>query len=247
MRNVAAVFLKTLGVPALLALVATTALAQEPVVASSTTTADRQASQPVSTGSLTVEQVPSGWIISPDVTMSQVNKKTATIVGVYGGWLTDRSWLVGAGGYWLANDSHDFGMEYGGLVLQYMVHSDRRIGFAVRGLVGGGDARIAARYQDVYGDPGPGDRPTDIAFGRSHHPGHGHGDRPPATITPDARLVFNEVFFVAEPQAQLMWNVSSRVRLTFGAGYRVIGGADPVNDRLRGPIGSVSIEFGGGH
>ena len=44
-----------------------------------------------------------------------------------------------------------------------------------------------------------------------------------------------------------MWNVSSNVRLTFGAGYRIIAGADPVNDRLRGPIGSVSVEFGGGH
>ena len=66
-------------------------------------------------------------------------------------------------------------------------------------------------------------------------------------ITPNTQLVFHEGFFIAEPQAQLMWNVSSNVRLTFGAGYRIIAGADPVNDRLRGPIGSVSVEFGGGH
>jgi len=166
-------------------------------------------------------------------------------VGAYGGWLSDRTWLLGAGGYWLANNTHDFSMAYGGIVTQYLVRSDRRIGFGVKGLVGGGDATISASYRDVYGMPI--DTRPDIVFGHGHRPGHG-GPRPPSTpITPDTKLAFNEAFFIAEPQAQLLWNLSPRVRVTFGAGYRITAGADDVNDRIRGPIGSISVEFGGGH
>jgi hypothetical protein len=199
-------------------------------------------STPVAPGTLTVERVPSGWVISPDVTMTEFNKEFGTLIGAYGGWLSDRTWLLGMGGYWLANNTHDQGMAYGGLVLQAMAHSDQRIGFAVKGLVGGGEAEVTAPYRDVYGTQVPSS--PDILFG--------HGNRPvrpshPPPITPNTQLVFHEGFFIAEPQAQLMWNVSSNVRLTFGAGYRIIAGADPVNDRLRGPIGSVSVEFGGGH
>jgi hypothetical protein len=115
----------------------------------------------------------------------------------------------------------------------------------VKGLVGGGDATISASYRDVYGTPI--DTRPDIVFGHGHRPGHG-GPRPPSTpITPDTKLAFNEAFFIAEPQAQVLWNLSPRVRVTFGAGYRITAGAEDVNDRIRGPIGSISVEFGGGH
>jgi len=200
---------------------------------------------PAGQGPLIVERIPSGWVVSPDVTITEVNKQAATLVGAYGGWLSDRTWLLGAGGYWLANNTHDFSMAYGGIVTQYLVRSDRRIGFGVKGLVGGGDATISASYRDVYGTPI--DTRPDIVFGHGHRPGHG-GPRPPSTpITPDTKLAFNEAFFIAEPQAQLLWNLSPRVRVTFGAGYRFTAGAEDVNDRISGPIGSISVEFGGGH
>ena len=217
--------------------VAASARAQAPTPTSS--------DPPAGQGPLIVERIPSGWVVSPDVTITEVNKQAATLVGAYGGWLSDRTWLLGAGGYWLANNTHDFSMAYGGIVTQYLVRSDRRIGFGVKGLVGGGDATISASYRDVYGTPI--DTRPDIVFGHGHRPGHG-GPRPPSTpITPDTKLAFNEAFFIAEPQAQLLWNLSPRVRVTFGAGYRITAGADDVNDRIRGPIGSISVEFGGGH
>ena len=103
---------------------------------------------PAGQGPLIVERIPSGWVVSPDVTITEVNKQAATLVGAYGGWLSDRTWLLGAGGYWLANNTHDFSMAYGGIVTQYLVRSDRRIGFGVKGLVGGGDATISASYRD---------------------------------------------------------------------------------------------------
>ena len=62
---------------------------------------------PAGQGPLIVERIPSGWVVSPDVTITEVNKQAATLVGAYGGWLSDRTWLVGAGGYWLANNSHE--------------------------------------------------------------------------------------------------------------------------------------------
>jgi hypothetical protein len=46
-------------------------------------------------GPLIVERIPSGWVVSPDVTITEVNKQAATLVGAYGGWLSDRTWLVG--------------------------------------------------------------------------------------------------------------------------------------------------------
>ena len=195
--------------------VAASARAQAPTPTSS--------DPPAGQGPLIVERIPSGWVVSPDVTITEVNKQAATLVGAYGGWLSDRTWLLGAGGYWLANNTHDFSMAYGGIVTQYLVRSDRRIGFGVKGLVGGGDATISASYRDVYGMPI--DTRPDIVFGHGHRPGHG-GPRPPSTpITPDTKLAFNEAFFIAEPQAQLLWNLSPRVRVTFGAGYRFTPGA----------------------
>lgn len=235
------------GALAALAILAGPAVAQEAASASADSSASRAPAQPkpVSPGTLTVERVPSGWVIAPDVTMTEFNKEFGTLIGAYGGWLNERTWLLGMGGYWLANNTHHHGMAYGGVVVQAMAHSDRRIGFAVKGLVGGGDATVTARYSEVYGTAPPYGSP-DVTFGHGNRPGR-PSHQPPPPITPNTQLVFHEGFFIAEPQAQLMWNVSSNVRLTFGAGYRIIAGADPVDDRLRGPIGSVSVEFGGGH
>ncbi len=202
------------------------------------------ATDQIAQGPLTVERIPSGWVVTPDVAVTELNKDVGTLAGVYGGWLTERTWLVGAGAYWLANRERDFKMAYGGLVLQYLARSDRRIGFGVKGLVGGGEATIGATYRDIYGMPvesGPA-----IRFGQ-HGPWH-DGHRPPGGgITPDTRLVFDELVFIGEPQAQLIWNVTNTVRLTFGAGYRFTSGGREVNDRISGPVGSVGIEFGGGN
>ena len=71
--------------------------------------------------------------VGSDVTFTEVNKRSATMVGAYGGWLQDRTWLFGAGGYWMANEDHDFQMAYGGLVSQFIARSDRRIGFGIKG------------------------------------------------------------------------------------------------------------------
>ena len=87
-----------------LVILAVPAGAQEAPSASVEQSAAQPAAQstPVSPGTLTVERVPSGWVISPDVTMTEFNKEVGTLIGAYGGWLSDRTWLLGMGGYWLA-------------------------------------------------------------------------------------------------------------------------------------------------
>jgi hypothetical protein len=225
-----------------LGLGSTPALAQDqaPGAPAGQTGVTDQASQ----GPLTVERIPSGWVVSPDVTFTALNKDFGTLVGAYAGWLAERTWLVGAGGYWLANRQDDFKLAYGGLVLQYMARSDQRIGFGVKGLVGGGEATVGASYEDVYGTPPVYPAPA-VRFGSRHVWGDGHRPLPPS-FNPATRLVYDEVIFVAEPQAQLLWNVTSTVRLTVGAGYRFTAGGREVNDRIMGPVGSIGVEFGGG-
>ena len=55
-----------------------------------------------------------------------------------------------------------------------------------------------------------------------------------------------EGFFVAEPEANLLVNLTRHLRLTAGVGYRLIGGARSADDRLRGVSGGVALQIGGG-
>src|SRR4051812_20170820 len=64
MRDVAAAILRVLGAPVLLTLVTTTASAQRPDALSSGADPGTATQQPVSRGPLTVERIPSGWVVS---------------------------------------------------------------------------------------------------------------------------------------------------------------------------------------
>jgi hypothetical protein len=59
-------------------------------------------------------------------------------------------------------------------------------------------------------------------------------------------VLVREEYFVAEPQANVLFNLSARLRVNLGVGYRLIGGAGPANELLHGPSGSLSLEWGGG-
>ena len=53
-------------------------------------------------------------------------------------------------------------------------------------------------------------------------------------------------FFVAEPEATVIVGLTRHVRVTAGAGYRLIAGARGTRDRLDGATGSVALQIGGG-
>jgi hypothetical protein len=195
---------------------------------------------PVAQGPLRIERVTSGPLIAPDVRFTEVNGEFANLVGAYAGWITDNTLLVGGGGYWLTNGSDTLEMAYGGFVIEWLARTDRLFGFGARGLVGGGSATVGTTLGELYGD--------DIRFGtrEAAHGSRGRFPHPGPVWTSDTEVIVEDVFFIAEPQANLLLNFSDRLRLTVGVGYRLIGGAGELDDLLRGATGSIALQWGGG-
>lgn len=180
-------------------------------------------------GPMKVEVQQNGAVFAPDVRLTKVDGTFGTLIGAYAGWLNDGTWLIGGAGYWLADGTHDRSMSYGGLVVQWLTGTHSRVAFAVKGLVGGGQARLASTVTYPY-------RPFDWDHRMLLV-------TPPTTTT--AKVVYDQGFFVAEPQIDLVVNLTSMVRFGIGAGYRAVAGARGQENRLRGATGSVSVQIGG--
>ena len=162
--------------------------------------------------SMQVTPLKRGWLVAPDVKITQVDDQAATLAGGYVGWVTDGAFLVGAGGYWLANGSDDREMAYGGLVLEWLARTDRRIGFGARTLLGGGTATIGFSYADLLGPMAPvafGGPP--VRFGHRNGRGPGHGFDP-GNLT-DRTLQVSENFLIAEPQANVLLTLTDWMRI----------------------------------
>ena len=187
-------------------------------------------------GPMIVERVHGGFLVAPDFKITEVDGKTSELAGGYGGWLTDEKIFIGGGGYWLANQSSDREMAYGGLIVQWLARTDERFGFSARGLVGGGRATLSSSLSDILkksdGDRRSLGRITQDDLNRSR--------------LVDSRIRFREDFFVAEPEVGLLVRLSKRMRLTGGAGYRFTGGEGRNDNRLHGAVGSVGLQMGGG-
>jgi len=96
-----------------------------------------------------IERIHSGFLVAPDVKVTEVDKKTSELVGGYAGWVTDDTFFIGGGGYWLANQSHDREMAYGGLVVQWLAHTSNRFGYSAKGLVGAGRATLSSPLPQI--------------------------------------------------------------------------------------------------
>jgi hypothetical protein len=181
-------------------------------------------------GSVTVEVVRDGFAIAPDVRVTRLDGSSRSLAGAYGGWVFDDTLLVGAGGYWLTDASINRKFAYGGAVLEWRQHPALGpIAFGIRGLAGYGQATMTSTVNLVnYGGYSPLDR------------------MPPATTTVTTALVrFDQGFFVVEPQAELVVSLARWARLTCSLGYRAIGDANGMANRLRGASGGVALELGG--
>jgi hypothetical protein len=189
-------------------------------------------------GPMIVEQIHSGFLVAPDVKVTEVDRTTSELVGGNAGWVVDESIFIGGGGYWLANRTHDREMGYGGLVVQWLSRSNNRIGFGAKTLIGGGRATLTDTVTElVRVNP-----PIPIVNGRPD------SSRLPA---PTFRTVTTQVrtrndFFVAEPEADVRLRLTKHARLTAGVGYRFTGTDHRDDSRLRGAVGSVGIQLGGG-
>lgn len=183
---------------------------------------------------LLVEKIENGWLVAPDVRGADFDGRAGTLAGGYVGRITDRTFVFGAGGYWLTNRDDDFKVAYGGAVVDWLARSDRKIGFGVRALVGGGTATLPRTLGELVNVPGGRDRTARTArFG---------GGR----LDPNARIAVRDDFLLIEPQVNLLWNLTRRHRVSFGVGYRAVGSAPLLGDQLRGLSGSVALQLGGG-
>jgi len=160
-----------------------------------------------------------GFVIAPDYRITDINHHTAQMVGAYGGYVFAKQLLVGAGGYWQADSTDGAHMVYAGPVVEWRMFPDRTVGLNLHGLVGGG-----WRYFD-----------DDFYNWRIR------SDRflPPPGTRPVRHGWYNDGFFVAEPEAQVVVRLGSWIRLQGGAGYRATSA-----DGLSGASGSVSVQFG---
>jgi hypothetical protein len=189
---------------------------------------------PAASGPLVVEQIQSGWLFAPDMRATDLGGETGALAGGYIGRITDRSWVIGAGGYFLTNREDDFKMAYGGPVFEWLVGANRRIGFGVRTLVGAGSATLP-RFAADFIDPR---RLVSTHSSRGTRSGF-------QLIDPNATIAVRDDFFVAEPQLNVMWNVIPGQRLVFGLGYRAVGSAPLLGDQLNGVSGSLAYQIGG--
>ncbi|MEP7307504.1 MAG: hypothetical protein ABJA98_18530 [Acidobacteriota bacterium] len=194
------------------------------------------AANPAGQGPMTVERVQSGFLVTPEIKVTRFDHRTTEVVGADAGWLADKMFFIGGGGYWMANQSHDRQLAYGGLVLGLSTPVDSPFSVGVKTLLGGGRATVARSFT-VFDTDGRGDGIRILV-----PDGSGRTVLPP--ITTSVRL--RQDFVVLEPQVNVAFKMSKRLRLTAGAGYRWIGRERGGLDGLSGPSGSVGLQIGGG-
>ena len=178
-----------------------------------------------STGGI-VRAAPSedGFVFAPDFKVTDIGHETGAMVGAYGGYVFGGQLLVGAGGYWQANSTNGLRLAYGGPVLEWRIRRTETIGFNVHALIGAGE---------LYADNYPVYRNVHIDVVGPHgavHVDNGY---------PYMNYGHSDVFFVAEPEAQIVVRFGSSARLQGGIGYRATS-----RDGLSGVSGSIGLQFG---
>ena len=204
--------------------------------------AQEPAPQPAGT-SFIFEEIESGIVIAPDYKFTEVNGRQAGLLGVRGGFVTDRRFLVGGAAYWLPRSSDGVEMLYGGGLVEWFANPGGLVDFRVSGLVGLGTATL--------NDDTRWSSPLWSSFGRhggrfpAWWPGRGRGHEDwPFPDPSGGWFRYRQEFFVAEPQATVHLNVADWLRIGGGAGYRLIGAAGASNSQLRGFTASIGLQIG---
>ncbi|MGE5352867.1 MAG: hypothetical protein ACM3P0_12340 [Acidobacteriota bacterium] len=179
-------------------------------------------------------EIDNGGFGGPVVKMTQVKGNFGVIVGGYGGWLINHQFLLGGGGFGLANDIEagkevtgipgslnrpmlNFG--YGGLILEYYFNPMKLIHYSVSLLIGGGGISYRERH---------------------FMEGSGSNADLDELYNPDA-------FFVVEPAVSGELNVAKFMKIGLGVGYRWTTGVNMVginNSDLSNFSVNLALKFG---
>lgn len=167
-------------------------------------------------------KIESGGFGGPVLKVGPVNGETGVFVGGRGGWIINRTFIIGGGGYGLANNVGALvpsssgetlvGFGYGGLELEYIPASYRLVNASFLLLVGGGGVMYRRPGTDLNGD-------------------HQTGD----------------AVFVLEPQVSVTLNVIQWMRVGASLSYRYVDGVDIAassDTKLSGPSGGLTFRFG---
>jgi hypothetical protein len=176
-------------------------------------------------------EVTHGGFGGPVIKYTQIKGEPAILVGGRGGWIINHTFIIGGGGYGLANDIRannplivapgitkpylNFG--YGGLELEYIIESDKLLHFSVYSLIGAGSVSYRAglfNHNETDWD---------------------HSGSP------------NDAFFVFEPAANVELNIISFLRINAGVSYRFVSGVnfdDLENSDLAGLSANLTLKFG---
>jgi hypothetical protein len=196
----------------------------------------QERSGPPSSGPLVIERITDTFVIAPEYKVTSVDKEVGQLAGLSAGRVLDQKLLVGGAVYWLANNSRDFKLTYGGIVIGWSASAGSRIRFGARGLAGVGSATLGSDVELLA-------RPANLArFG-----GGRTGQGQPATSTvrfpaTTVRFLARDDFAVVEPQADLLLRITDRIGVGVSAGYRFTGFEDVLKDRLDGATGSLALQ-----
>jgi hypothetical protein len=159
-----------------------------------------------------------GGFGGPMVRFTEMNGQFAVLGGGHGGWVIDRHFILGGGGYALIGTNIDvpFGgtpgvrshlsFGYGGLEMQYVDRPANPVHFLVFGLAGGGSA--------------------------AYHTGASHQ---------------NDGVFVIEPGIVFTVHFTRAIHFNVGGTYRFVLGVDLpglTDTNLSGFAGALGVDFG---
>lgn len=163
-----------------------------------------------------------GGFGGPVVKLSEIGDRFGVLVGGRGGWIINDSFVLGGGGYGLANTDNFGGfldalgdrgrllMGYGGLELEYVHRPAELVHLSLVVLVGAGG---------LVWDP-QGQRGGEV----------------------------DDAFFITEPALNVLLNVTRNFRAGFGVSYRFVRDVELIdlrNGDISGLAGVVTLKFGG--
>jgi hypothetical protein len=174
-----------------------------------------------------------GGFGGPVVKFTTIKKEFGVLVGGYGGWLINHTFMIGGGGYGLANiiqpdasvikntspwnkyiypDEGRIQFGYGGVILEYISNQSKLLHYNFNLLIGAGGVQYSRKDRNDYDEDS-----------------------------------YADELFVLEPSIGAELNIASFFKLNLLAGYRYVNGvsiAGLSNSDLSGPSINLSFKFG---
>ncbi len=167
-------------------------------------------------------EISNGGFGAPVVKFTSINKHFGVLVGGQGGWIINHTFVIGGGGYGLVNNVRTDKMMLGEQQLLNFGYGGAELHY-----INGSDKLVHYSFSILIGAGGIGYR----------HPFNWEGD-----WDTNARS-----FFVLEPTARVMLNVTSFFRIGIGASYRLVSGINLDNfkdSEISGPSAELVLKFG---